>query len=573
MSEEVVEEGTVHEVHFTVDGKWLADFARTRFDEGRWDAALNLLVDSLHGLTHDQALAILKGEADLTGDSNSGIDIVELPKDGELAQDRNERVAYMYGDLFRRGDKVWRPYAVVSGWCREDWQFACTFKGNYNMLNVRDDKYHGGLRSLYYANNPNRDMLVRIPERMVGDRVIADVLCEEFTASVPFWVKLPTNIDIPTFVEHVFDKKGVAGIRGLELRGAVFNTISKVESKSPDDELTVSDAIAATEEKVEQLPPAASQDTEVEQKFVENEGRAQIENVILLATQFFEGEEPVDYKLVRQAENAFESVINRLSRHIKDKEWDTVEELRNKFETSRERILAKKVAEQADQHGGWFELPLTDNDDKPYGPKKTLRVPLNPFLIWTFRGNFNFAENGIDLKWDYVAGSGFKMINDDPSHTDWMLGAGVPLKETYDHEGGFGDIVRKSAYRYKDVLVKKYTNRQFTVLARDTDSKWVSGTVCHPKPGERVAPGSIAVVPNAGPDYQFAMETANMHGVENGGRGCIICETGGKLAHLAVVGREYKCIVLMIPDALKLYKEGQRVWIDMESGTIEHKVW
>ena len=100
----------------------------------------------------------------------------------------------------------------------------------------------------------------------------------------------------------------------------------------------------------------------------------------------------------------------------------------------------------------------------------------------------------------------------------------------------------------------------------------MSGTIVHPKPGEPVAPGSIAVVPNAGPDYQFAMETANTEG-SGGKRGLIICETGGKLAHLAVVGREYKCTVLMIPGALSLYKEDQSVWIDLKAGTIEHRVW
>lgn len=576
MSEVAEATEKVHQVHFRVDGKWLADFARTRVDEGRWDAALNLLVDSLHGLTHDQALAILKGESDLTGDSGhaKGIRLKKLKKDGPLAKARAERMEYMYGDLFRLGDKIWRPYAVVSGWCRDDWHFAITFKGPWNLHNVRDDKYHGAFRSLYYANNAHRDMLVRIPERMVGDRVIADVLCEEFTGTVPFWVKLPTNIDIEKFVEHVFNKKGI-GWRGLEIRGAFERgyIADAITSQERDEEPGTAEAIEGVEEAVQNLPPAASQDTEPEQKMVENEGKRDMYAVIDLVEQYM-AENSDDYRDVRSVSNKFESIINRLSRHLDDAGWERVEKARAWLEAKTEELLRAKIVAQADEHGGWLEIPLKTKSGLPYPKMPVMRVPRNPFLIWTFRANFNFEEHGIDLKWDYVAGSGWKMYNDDPAHTDWMIGAGIPLKDTYDHdEDSLGQRVRSCAYEYKDVLVKQYTNRQFTVLARDKDRKWVSGTICHPKPGERVAPGSIAVVPNAGPDYQFAMETANMEGLEGRERGCIICETGGKLAHLAIVGREYKCVVLMIPDALKLYKPMQRVWIDLEAGTIEHRVW
>ncbi len=569
-----VAEKTIH-VGFTVAGDWLADFARTRLEEGRWDAGLNLLIDSLAGMTHEQAIAILKGEATLTGDSRTGIDYKQLSPTSETAKRMQEIMDRMYGTLFRITDKVWRPYAVVSGWNRDDWHFACNHKGPYHTLNVDDMKNGGALRSLYYANDPSRDLLVRIPERLYkGNRIIADVLCEEFTGSLPFWYKVPTNIDAVSFVDKVVERNGF-GWSGLELRGAYLERGEEIEDRdTPPD---AAECIDEAAENTELLPPAASQSSEVEQKMVEGEGRRILLQALDLAEQFFhtsDGSEPSDYAELRKCDKNFEKIIDRLSRHIKSEEWERVDRYRELFAQHAERLLRVDISKQADEHGGWFEMPLKTRDGESYGPRPFLRVPLNPFLIWTFRNNFNFEENGIDLKWDYVAGSGWKMMNDDPAHTDWMIGAGVPLSVTYDHDDdSFGSIVRSSAYHHKDVFVKKYTNRQFTVLAGDAKRTYVSGTIVHPGPGERVAPGSIAVVPNAGPDYQFAMETANMQDIENGGHGCIICETGGKLAHLAIVGREYKCVVLMIPDALKFYKPGQRVWIDLTNGTIEHRVW
>lgn len=48
----------------------------------------------------------------------------------------------------------------------------------------------------------------------------------------------------------------------------------------------------------------------------------------------------------------------------------------------------------------------------------------------------------------------------------------------------------------------------------------------------------------------------------------IICETGGKLAHLAVVGREYDVTILLVPNALKLYNENQYLTVDLINNQI-----
>ena len=53
-------------VGFSIDGKWLADFSRTRVEEGDYQHALRIL-DCLSGMSLDDKVAILKGEKDLDG--------------------------------------------------------------------------------------------------------------------------------------------------------------------------------------------------------------------------------------------------------------------------------------------------------------------------------------------------------------------------------------------------------------------------------------------------------------------------------------------------------------------------
>jgi hypothetical protein len=564
-----VAESRTEFVSFRVDGGWLADFARTRLEEGAWDRALSLLTDSLDGLTTDQAVAILKGEATLTGDSSDkeGIGYKVLPKTGKLAKKMQDRLDYMYGNIFRRGDELWKPYALVSGWDKEDWHFANSFKGTYRMEGVRDDKYLAGLRSLYYANDPNKDMLLRIAERWVGDQVIADVLCERVKGMPPFWYKVSTN-DPKKFIEERLNK------RGLPIRGAVFGSKGEITKYSNQDlkpeDITALEAARSIEEKADTIAPPTLLSDKGEDAMNDMAAKDLFAELLATTTSYLVSA-PTDYAELREMDRVFEKGVDTLHRHATGDQWEMIDELRKKFSTERERILGDQVRAQADEHGGWLELPLMYKG-KPYTKQRTLRVPKNPFLYWSLR-YFNFEDHGhAKPHWDFVAGSGHKMMNDDPYHTDWMLGAGVPLDEAYSHEdGSFGEIVRSSSYELKNKLVREYTGHAFTTLTKG-DKTYISGEVVFPKPNERVPTGSIAIVPHAGPEYQLAMESANMESLE-GYRGCIICETGGKLAHLVVVGREFKCTVLMMPGATKMYRKGDRVSIDLNEGTITNQIF
>ena len=560
---------TVTKVCFSMDGGWFADFARTRLAEGAWDRALQLLIDTMGGMTHDQAIAILKGEATLIGDTRdeAGIRFKKLPKDGKLAKCMQGVLDHMYKGLFRIGDEIWKPYAVVSGWCREDWHFATTFTAPHHLLGVVQDRTFksddrariGAFRSLFYANDPHRDLLVRIPEVMTesGD-VVADVLCERFTGSVPFWYKLPHPHDPITYCHDMALK--------LEMRGAT----NGLDETPAERDAVEQEPGVPLEDQIETFPPAS------EEAPIDKVTKRQTALELIDATlEYLKVEHtPEDLDEIKKMSRIFERGIDVLHKEIKGDEWDVVDDIRKRYSALIESTMQTLVIRQAEKMGGFFDLPLRMWDKEngkhvPYPKRSFLKVPLHPFILWAVR-YFNFEQHGkVRPEWTPVAGSGWKMVGDDPYHTDWMLGAGVPLDETYDHEDtAFGQVVRSSAYDYANKIVEEQTGHKFMTLAR-TERSYFFGDITRPGPNERCKPGSIAIVPNAGPDYQNAMETAC--GVGEYGPGLIICETGGKLAHLAVVGREFKCTVLMMPNVMSLYREGESVSINVDEGTIHSR--
>ncbi len=56
----------------------------------------------------------------------------------------------------------------------------------------------------------------------------------------------------------------------------------------------------------------------------------------------------------------------------------------------------------------------------------------------------------------------------------------------------------------------------------------------------------IIVIPNASVDFELSALKA----------GLIICENGGKLAHLCIVGREFGIPLIRIDNATKIFKPG-----------------
>lgn len=234
--------------------------------------------------------------------------------------------------------------------------------------------------------------------------------------------------------------------------------------------------------------------------------------------------------------------------------------------------IIPKIHEQADTLGGWMHWPLLELDGSKYtGPGESeIRVARNPFTLWAL-GNFEFERHGRQRpQWTVISPDGVRSLVDSGLHTDWVLSAGLVNGEEYGlvqtpwvHRHA---CIARAIDREQAKLIREWSGASFVTLARG-DQRTIYGKVVHPRPTEPVPPGSIAIIPQASPAYQAAMLSACSEG-QWGQRGAIICEQGGPLAHLATVGRESRCTVLRLDDALSRFRPGAYVEIDLTAGTL-----
>ena len=69
---------------------------------------------------------------------------------------------------------------------------------------------------------------------------------------------------------------------------------------------------------------------------------------------------------------------------------------------------------------------------------------------------------------------------------------------------------------------------------------------------------NILVIPHAGPEYDVIARKA----------GLVICAAGSRMAHLAVVGREFGLPLIRIDGACEKFKEGITLNIDFTTNTL-----
>jgi hypothetical protein len=260
----------------------------------------------------------------------------------------------------------------------------------------------------------------------------------------------------------------------------------------------------------------------------------------------------------------FYEITNNWSKYASKQGEVRIKKLKEAIKAARIARIRERIFEQANNE-------LIEIETEKFGKFTTTRAP---FLRWCLRYmNTEGMTGKKNPDWAPVAGTGWKTHMDDPFHTDWWMALTpqVDLKEAYNHDydNSVGGQISIAAHEMKSDIVREYTSHQFVTLCRGNRRKGrIYGRVEFPEPNEDVQPGSIAVVPHAGPEYQIAMETANKPD-QHGDRGCVIANTGGKLAHLAVVGREMGATVLMIPNATEIYKFVYKLIVDLEKGTIE----
>jgi phosphohistidine swiveling domain-containing protein len=146
-----------------------------------------------------------------------------------------------------------------------------------------------------------------------------------------------------------------------------------------------------------------------------------------------------------------------------------------------------------------------------------------------------------------------KLQMDDPEHTDWMVGGGIPLKD-YNNRS-----FRKAQYKLSFKFQQDLLNFKAHVLC---GTGTVVGKVLHPEPDEEVPKGSIIVIPFGSPKYVVPALSA-------GPTGAVITERGGDLMHLTVIGREQNLRIVRVKSALLHYPAGSTITVDCSQGTVE----
>jgi len=160
--------------------------------------------------------------------------------------------------------------------------------------------------------------------------------------------------------------------------------------------------------------------------------------------------------------------------------------------------------------------------------------------------------------------AGWKNLCDDPYHSDWLIGAGFTNPDAMNDNKFINTDTRKLAAaqalsKIADTLKTDIQNQFLGAGATLLSGAGRSfGKIEFAKPNQPVENGSIAVIPNAGPDYlQAAISAA-----------AVITERGGEMAHLANIGRERNILIVRIDNARKRFLPGMMVEVDGEQRTV-----
>jgi phosphohistidine swiveling domain-containing protein len=211
--------------------------------------------------------------------------------------------------------------------------------------------------------------------------------------------------------------------------------------------------------------------------------------------------------------------------------------------------LRESISEFAnsDTEYGWHTFIWKDKEK--IGPHEVLRAPKRALICYALS-----TTDSRHLMPAYTAFSpeGLKLARDNPYHTDVWLGCGFNIDDkAYDRNNPKYHAVVDMMFE----MQKKLLNFEAQVLARGPE---VTGTVVYHDSADITA-DSVLVVPHAGEEFHVQAMRA----------GAVICEVGGRLAHLVTVCRELDKPIIRMEGALRKFKLGQTVTVIPAQGKVE----
>jgi hypothetical protein len=217
--------------------------------------------------------------------------------------------------------------------------------------------------------------------------------------------------------------------------------------------------------------------------------------------------------------------------------------------------LHKRIVSKAKRLGGFVNFTYKG---------QTFEIPKIALIAWSIRDQSSKFEYNGDT-WRAVSPENLKTDADDAFHSDWWIGAGIPLS-AYDLHGTQYSHApfNKALSSFAADLVKRNTLDSFTILS-GSQLPPVSGKLkLYPSSVDNIEDGDIIVLPHGGIEFDAYLKKAC-----GNGNGAVIVEIGNRVAHLSIVANEMGYRVIQLPNAYNLLLGVMRAHVDTQEVLIK----
>lgn len=238
---------------------------------------------------------------------------------------------------------------------------------------------------------------------------------------------------------------------------------------------------------------------------------------------------------------------NYIDEIIKNNNEAYLEESAKHYQYDNKKVMSDKlkqrVMEKCEQENVTWEKVETEDLQ---GNKVFLDVPKEIVLGYLSKDS---------RVWSPVCPSGLKMMNDSPWHSDLWLAMGNDLSsDAYDHKNETTKMFYDAIDHYRFQKINEIAD---FALLNDVKLKQFEGRVVF-EDSKNITDRDILVLPNAGLKYERIARKAGM----------VICETGGQLSHLSIVGKEEMFPVVIMKDAIRKLASQYSISVDFEKNKV-----
>lgn len=484
-------------------GEELTQLFRNLSFEGLGDYGLLRLKEIVPALSNEKILKLMTGHKTLSGHVDRMSVIDETP---ELKSKFNKDLAFICRGLFRHTDgKLYRPYAYVADYCNID--ALCTKRQQEiarEVFDINED----------YDEDEHKTLLSHDIKRTLNKTSLMSRLEIDPAHRVKHYAK--SDNDLAVFIS--------GDIPNVRIGPRIGILCEEVTDEPP----TYFDGIHAT-------PDAAFAN-------MINKHAYQIDRY---------GYRTSYTGLFGHVQKNIDCFTDPLLEKddLFDDYWKAYDAFFDAFsnayyQDTKEKVLNRSMTDKF----GWVEL----KDEKG---SVLATVPRLPFMHWAFK-----ETKGTDKlpRYKYVSSIGLKVDNDNPLHSDWMIGGGLDLKEDYSHKSPIQAAANEAARK----LQVEELDFECMVLA---SGNIVTGHIkhCTIDNADSVQAGDIVVIPKGSIDYQLHVQKAF-----EGTAGGVITTIANRVAHLVKVSREQGITMIVKPDAFETLPDGSLVTLNPDNGTI-----